>query len=156
MPYDEEKVTNFELGLKSKLLENTLRFNGSIYSYSWEDLQVQIAQDGALFTINAGEAVGQGIDPELTYMVTEAPTLTTAYGYLDAEYNEGVPGSGIHKGDPLSYAPEHSSNLGLDYFISLSNSLNLRTHVGYNTELDSIVTLHRQQCQRLLAGLLED
>jgi len=132
VPYDEEKVTNFEVGLKSEYLDNRLRFNASLYYYDWDDLQVQIARDGALFTINAGKAVGQGLDLELTYLLGEGLTLTAAYGYLDAEYDEDVPGSSINKGDILLYAPEHSANLGIDYFTSVSDALNLRASLSYN------------------------
>jgi len=35
VPYDEEKVTNFELGLKSEYLDNTLRLNAPAYYYVW-------------------------------------------------------------------------------------------------------------------------
>lgn len=38
--YDEETLTNMELGFKSTLMDGRVRLNASIFQYVYEDLQV--------------------------------------------------------------------------------------------------------------------
>jgi iron complex outermembrane receptor protein len=130
-PYDEEKVNNIELGLKSEWLDGRLRLNGSIFYYDWEDLQQQISIDKALFTVNAGTAIGKGADLEMTYRLSESLMVNANLGWLDATYDEDVPGTDIREGQELTYAPKFSANLGLDHYLNLPGNWELRSHLGY-------------------------
>ena len=38
-PFDPEEVTNYELGMKSSWLDNTLRVNAAVFSYTYDNLQ---------------------------------------------------------------------------------------------------------------------
>lgn len=93
-PYDEETLTSIEVGYKSQWLEDRLRLNMAIFYNEYDDLQVSsfetTADGNSILPVfsNAGEAVIQGAEIEMTLRVTEAFTLTANVGYLDAEYKE--------------------------------------------------------------------
>jgi len=132
-PYDEETVTNLELGIKSEWLDNRLRLNASVFYYEWEDLQLQVIEDKSVFTINAGKAIGQGVDIELSLQATDNLVLSANLGLLDAEFDEDVPGyEDFQKGDDLLYSPKVAANLGLDHYAEVIANWELRTHVGYS------------------------
>jgi len=132
-PYDEETVTNLELGIKSEWLDNRLRLNASVFYYEWEDLQLQVIEDKSVFTINAGKAIGQGVDIELSLQATDNLVLSANLGLLDAEFDEDVPGyEDFQKGDDLLYSPKVAANLGLDHYAKVIANWELRTHVGYS------------------------
>src|SRR5690606_8251484 len=39
-PYDPETINNYELGLRSELLDGTLRLNATVFFTQWEDIQL--------------------------------------------------------------------------------------------------------------------
>jgi len=131
-PYDEETVTSLELGIKSEWLDNRLRLNASLFYYEWEDLQIQVARDKALFTMNAGKAIGKGADIELSFQATDNLVLSANLGLLDAGYDEDVAGTEIKDGEDLLYSPTFSAHLGLDHYADVTTNWDLRTHLGYS------------------------
>lgn len=115
--FDEENATNFEVGVKSMLLDNTLRLNAAVFLTDYEDLQVTnpILECGqpicGVNTVNAGEAEIKGVELEFTWAITENFQLMGNYAYLDTEYDklEGVlePANG----NQLRNAPENAYTL---------------------------------------------
>ena len=54
-PYDGELLTNFEVGLRSDLLDDRLRSNATYFSGTWDGIQVgEVLTPGATTTTNAG------------------------------------------------------------------------------------------------------
>lgn len=103
--FDEETVTSYELGVKSDLLDNRLRFNSSIFHIDFEDQQVasfEAGTGGATSVIfNAGKSTISGIEVELTAQLTEALRLNLNVGHIDSEYDEFISG----RTDPVSGFP---------------------------------------------------
>lgn len=93
-PYDEETLTSFELGLKTQLLNDSIRINAAVFYNQYDDLQVSsfeaTADGSALLPVfsNAGEAIMQGIEIEATFLLSESFRINANIGYLDAEYKE--------------------------------------------------------------------
>jgi len=83
-----ETVKSTELGWKMEF--DRLRFNGAIFHYKIEDLQVQVtdlAGSGAVNTVrNAGDAKVDGIEFDLTYAATENLELGAGAGWQDARF----------------------------------------------------------------------
>lgn len=67
--FGSEKAEGFELGLKTTLLDNQLRFNVGAYSYKVSNLQVDYFNSVvfAFQTLNAGAATSRGIEVEFEY-----------------------------------------------------------------------------------------
>ena len=103
--FDEETVTSYELGVKSDLLDNRIRFNSSIFHIDFEDQQVasfEAGTGGATSVIfNAGKSTISGIEVELTAQLTEALRLNLNVGHIDSEYDEFISG----RTDPVSGFP---------------------------------------------------
>jgi len=93
-PFDEENVTNVEIGIKADAFGQRIRFNTAVYRMDFEDIQVRVAQSGQnlgelfLYIDNAGSATIQGVEMELTALVTEGLTLNATANYTDYAYDE--------------------------------------------------------------------
>ncbi|MFT5710850.1 MAG: iron complex outermembrane receptor protein [Halioglobus sp.] len=134
-PYDEETLTSFELGYKSQWMDDKLRLNAAAFYNEYDDLQVSsfetTADGNSILPVfsNAGEAVIQGIELELTLRVTEAFTLNANVGYLDAEYKEyfaaadPVTNTIVDVSDEreMVNAPEWDTFLGATYMLPVAD-----------------------------------
>ena len=133
LPFTPETLTSYELGFKSTLLENTLRFNGAVFLTDYEDIQLILGQcevpafidpDGisapCLKPGNVGNADIQGIEFEAEWYLTENFLLDASASVLDFEYTDVDPvaltGSSIAPLDMITpYTPETKWSLGLQY-----------------------------------------
>ena len=130
-PYDEETLTSYELGYKSEWLDRRLRFNTAVFFNDYDDLQVssfKATPDGSalvgVFT-NAGKASMQGLELELTALITEAFSVTANLGYLDAEYDEFITASGgklvdVSREREMINAPRWDLFVGINYVIPIA------------------------------------
>jgi len=93
-PYDPETVDNFELGFKSQLLNDSLRFNASIFQMDYKDKQEeQSVPTGAgtgqqTLVVNAAQATIKGLEIDLNWVASEFFALEGSLGLLDAEYDK--------------------------------------------------------------------
>ena len=122
MPFDEEELEAWEIGLKSHLIDQRMRLNAVAFFYDYTDQQVQgpigSTGGGASFSlINAGASEIKGLELEVTALVTDRLTLTAHYAYLDPEYKEypGPDGSNVVGLLTPAFAPEHSAMAGIAY-----------------------------------------
>ena len=149
-PYDEETLASYELGFKSQWLDNRVRFNTAIFYNDYDDLQVSSfkssADGSSLLPVfdNAGKAVTQGVEMELTFLLTEALTLNANVGYLDTEYKEffaeadTVSNTVIDVKDQreLVNSPEWDSFLGASYELPVGDAgvVTLLADVSYRSK----------------------
>ncbi len=92
--FGDEKVRGGELGLKTRLFDDTLAFNAATYYYRFEDLQVDSNEFDAVSrqflakTVNAAEAEVYGIDIDARYSVPaiDGLILSGALNWNKAEY----------------------------------------------------------------------
>ncbi|MFK8021551.1 MAG: TonB-dependent receptor [Pseudomonadales bacterium] len=103
--FDEETVTNYEVGIKSDWADSRVRLNGAIFFMDYQDAQVNSFKAGeggaSSVTLNAGELEIKGLELELTAQVTEGLRLMLNYGYTDAKYTEFI----TQRTDPLTALP---------------------------------------------------
>lgn len=89
-PYDEETVTAYEIGLKSDLLDGTMRFNAAAFFNDYQDLQGAVTRQGAVraenVTSNVSDAETSGIEIEWQWLPTDALSLAVNFAYLDAKF----------------------------------------------------------------------
>jgi iron complex outermembrane receptor protein len=87
----QETIKAAEIGWKTQF--DRIRFNGSIFHYKLEDLQIQVTDINAGITSvkNAGSAKIDGIEADLTFAATESLQLGGGFGYQKAEFGS-VPG----------------------------------------------------------------
>ncbi len=91
--FEPELVLNKEIGFKLDALDQHLRFNFAVYQMDYTDLQVALYERGSTqtevvqFTGNAGEAVVEGFEFELTALFGEL-MITANAGYTDGDFVE--------------------------------------------------------------------
>ncbi len=141
-PFDSEKATNFEVGLKSQFWDNRARVNIAAFFTDYKNLQVtrffqpEGSGFGQFITENAGEAELKGVEVEYTILLTEEFEVGGSYAYLDAEYTEftgtpSVTGTGDFTGNTLRQAPEHSFSSYAKYTLQLEDGSSLSAKVNY-------------------------
>ena len=168
--FDQETADGFEVGMKSTLLDNQLRLNVSVYSYDFEDLQLDYFNPAAIafITLNAGEASTEGVDIDLEWAPADLPGLrvTGSLAYNQAEYDSfiapcwegqtvatgcsavvpetnGAPGQDI-SGEATGMAPEWTASFGVNYDTELANGWGIGFAVDglYSDEYNSSALGH--------------
>ena len=142
-PIREETATNFEIGVKSRWLDDSLQLNAAAFSTDFHDLQrvtllfdaVSGVFDG-LRVKNAARASISGGELELAWAPDDRLLLNLAYGYLDARFDEflvgTIQGFDIRRdGNRIPHAPWHSVNLAASYGIELAGGAGLELNVDY-------------------------
>ncbi len=133
-PFDQEEARQFEIGLKSELLDRRLRANLTAFHIDYDDLQVFQLVDGArLIVDNAADARSRGMELEVLAQVTDALTLSGHYAYLDTKYKDFINEAGEDfSGNRLTRAPKHSYNLGATYRTDIDRRFGLTLHAEYS------------------------
>ncbi|MHA6288094.1 TonB-dependent receptor [Maricaulis sp. CAU 1757] len=124
---DTDDVTNYEIGWKTDLLDNTLRLNGSAFFVDVERLQTTIFDPSItnlFFSDNAANAEIRGIEGDFIWAPNEMPGLTVAgaFSILDTEITEVlVPTNDVVAGSELAFAPNFQANLRARYEWTIGN-----------------------------------
>ena len=118
---DTDDVDNFELGWKTTLMDNQLRFNGSAFFVDISKLQTTIFDPSIVnlfFSDNAANAEIKGVEGDITYAPASMSglTLSGAFSFLDTEITEVLtPTNDVRLGDELAFAPSFQGNLRARY-----------------------------------------
>lgn len=142
-PVRPEILDAYQAGLKSDLVDRTLRLNLSAFYYDYKDIQLNRIENGAGILLNAAKGRSYGGELEVTY----APRLergdlqlTGNLSLLDAKYTSfpngpiftvnpmggNIQSAGDLSGNRMIRSPEWTLNIGASYSVPLgSGSLQL-------------------------------
>ena len=134
--FDEETLTNYELGVKTLLWDGRVQLNAAVFYSDYEDLQTDQFAAGTggatSITVNAGQATIQGIEIELLAQPVENLNLYLNYGYQDMEYDEyevlhGGTNELLNIADDaiFAYRPENTIAAGIEYIVPLNDGMEL-------------------------------
>lgn len=135
---DTDEVKNYELGWKTELFNNSLRFNGSAFFVEVEGLQTTIFDPSIVnlfFSDNAANAEIQGLEGDFTWAPFEVDGLTIAgaFSILDTEITEVLtPTNDVLVGAELAFAPAWQGNIRARYEWDLEREIggsNLTAHI---------------------------
>ncbi len=84
--YRPEKNTNYEIGLKTRLLDNNLRLNLAGFYTPYKDLQVTQIKGVQQIIDNAAKAKIYGVEAEADWRLTSADRLSGFFSYLHATF----------------------------------------------------------------------
>ncbi len=118
-----EFVWNYEAGVKSRLFDNRVQANASVFYTEISDLQVQRPISGTLITINAAEARTKGVELETKTLLGGGFSLDFNGAYVDADFKEFLtenttfaPGVTVDlAGNPLPNSPKWHADIALAY-----------------------------------------
>jgi iron complex outermembrane receptor protein len=119
--FDKETLRSYEVGLKSRWLNDRLLVNLAVFTGDYKDIQLNIqvdpAQPSLVEVLNAGEAEVRGLEMEVSAVLSAGFTLDVQYGYLDPTFDKIVDGVGNDIKDEFGfvYAPRHSVAVDLNY-----------------------------------------
>jgi iron complex outermembrane receptor protein len=120
LEFDPEQVDSYEIGAKTRLLDNTLQLNASAFLYDYTDLQLVYFDQGSSQVANVGEARGQGLEVDMRWVPDAHWDATVGLSLLDTEITDAtdiieVGACGDCDGNSLPFAPEVSASTILTY-----------------------------------------
>ena len=145
--YDSETADNFEAGMKSTWLDDSLQVNLTVFYTPYEDVQITTQQfqlvngvpTNATAVLNAGKQLNQGVELETMWRPLSALTLVLNVGYLDAEFEEFFMGctppqagcrvNAATFNEPIN-SPDWTTFLGATYEWQLGSG-DMSLHAGY-------------------------
>lgn len=165
--YGPDKLRNYEAGLKSQWLDNTLRANVALFYMTWDDIQINYrppSSFGGAFwirgTINGGKAEQKGIEFSGDWQATDHLKLSWSAFLADPEFSEDtvIPTSGlvyIAKGTTLPVSPEEKYWASIEYEFPKFGSLggNFWTLFSYSWQgetWDSLTAIEEDDREFLL------
>jgi outer membrane receptor protein involved in Fe transport len=117
-PYASDYLTNYEVGWKTMLADDTLRFNGALFWQEWEDFQFSFLGLNGLTQIqNAGQATIKGIEADIEWKPIQNLSLSVGATLLDTEFQGGPGFPPATSGLPVT--PKFKGNLTARYEYSL-------------------------------------
>ena len=134
--FDEEELWNYEIGVKTDLLDNRLRLNAALFYMDWDGLQVEFEQteldengDLVLFNgiNNAEKSTVKGAELTATALLTENIIANLSIGYLDAEFKkltqflDGL--NRVFDGRTIPRSPKWTIAADVEYDFDVSSTL---------------------------------
>jgi iron complex outermembrane recepter protein len=128
-PVAPEHLTDYEVGLKSELLDRRLRLNTAAFYYDYKDIQLLRQLGPTTLIQNAANAQLYGVETEATAALTGGLSLNFGLSLMKNKYKNfknavantpGANGLGVTRffdasGNKLQRAPGTTINLGIDY-----------------------------------------
>jgi iron complex outermembrane receptor protein len=89
--YGSDSLRNYEIGMKSSLLNRRLSFDADIFDIEWSDLQVRLYRPDLIsYATNAGKARIRGFEFASNWRATDELTLSANYTWMDAKLTQDL------------------------------------------------------------------
>lgn len=125
MTFDSEYSMNYEIGVKTSLMNKQLYADLALYYIDWDNQQIYESNPsgrGSHLT-NAGQSVSKGVELTLKTIPFCGYVTTLTYGYTHATFAEYVVNDSVnYNGNFLPYAPRHTISARLSKTYELHNS----------------------------------
>ena len=149
---DSETILSWEAGVKSELLDRSLRVNASVFYYEIEDQQLSaIGGAGNLVQlVNANDGEGKGFEVDVQWALNQYFSLVAGYSYNDTELKDGslavapcgsgqctvldpldADGNALVDGNPFPHAPETITFVRSDLTLPFGGAGELFLSVDY-------------------------
>ncbi|MCG8525188.1 MAG: TonB-dependent receptor [Opitutales bacterium] len=133
-----DDLENYEVGMKSELLDNTLRLNMTAYKSEIKNLQTSRFDPTNInflwFADNVGDAEIKGLDAEFTYWAAKNLIISGAASFLDTEItrlNAELQGIAAPVGSELPFSADFSGSLRAFYQFEIPDVGRLESLMGY-------------------------
>lgn len=102
--YKSDSVESWEVGAKSRLLDQKLEISTSLYKINWRSIQqtVYLNSCGMQFTGNLGDATSRGFDVQVQYRPIRSLTIDGTLGYTNAYYTKDF-APVVRRGDAIDF-----------------------------------------------------
>ena len=116
--YEPDFLENYEIGFKSRLLDDRVAFNLTAFMMEWKDYQVEVVDPGDLYAVlvaNVGDAEIEGVSLELSARVWDSLDLGLNAQFLAAKTKKANSIIGTGEGDRLPFSAEEKGALWIEY-----------------------------------------
>jgi len=112
-----DTMVNYELGLKSELLNRKSTLDLTVFKINWSDMQIDTytPDQRVTYTVNAGKATSEGLELAATQRLGDALHLAVNAAYTDAFATRAVPAAGFFVGTRFGSSPKWTAAVMLDY-----------------------------------------
>jgi len=142
-PYDQETVSNYELGVKSEFMDNRLRLNFTVFQMDYQNKQEEIHLPDTLsgtgqktVVANASTATMKGAEFEMEAHPTDGLNLRANVAYLNTKYDKFQfnDGTGVQDYSYLKFrrAPEWTGNIDATYEWNLGADTKMWSRISYH------------------------
>jgi iron complex outermembrane recepter protein len=124
--YNPDTTRNYEIGVKSEVLDHRLFLDASAYYIRWQDIQLQLVNpiSGVFYYANGSEAKSQGLELSAQAKPSNGLSITGWVAWNDAKLTQPMPaGASVvgASGDRLPYSAHFSANLSLEQTFPLTS-----------------------------------
>lgn len=133
--FNPEYVWNYEIGVKSELMDRRLRLNVAAFQMDYTDLQITDIVGTRRLTVNAGEARIRGAELDALLAISDSFNLHAKYAYTDTVYTSFPPSAagGDLTGKSFVGVPEQEASAGGSYTIPVASGVvELRADATYS------------------------
>ncbi|RNC84840.1 MAG: TonB-dependent receptor [Winogradskyella sp.] len=140
---EPETGWNYEIGLRTQLLNNRIQIHTALYRLDVRNLLVaRRTGDDQFIGVNAGQTLHDGLELTInsTFIDTEELTLTSFFNLSlnDYKFEEFIDGDNDFSGNDLTGVPSNIMNAGINFSSSLGLYGNINfQHVGEQPITDS-------------------
>lgn len=128
-PFEPEQLDNYEIGLRSDWMDQTLRLNVTAFFTQWDQIQLSGTVTNPFTGIvlptfvitNAASAEAKGAEIEITYLPSEHWQFDLDVGILDTKYTDIAEGSELNLSSNFGMAPELQYSAGAQWNGKLPN-----------------------------------
>ncbi len=116
--YDSDFLHNYEVGFKSRWLNNKIDFNLTAFKMKWDDYQVEVVDPGPLYAVlvaNVGNAEIDGVSAEFSARLWQSLDFGLNLQLLDPKTTSDNPIIGTADGTRLPFSPKEKGAAWLDY-----------------------------------------
>jgi iron complex outermembrane receptor protein len=127
LPYDDEKSTNVDVGLKAAWLDGRLTTNVALFNVDIKQQQtLNVVPDPNGLTpitviANAGKSRSRGVEVEISAAPTDSLRLGLNYGLTDTEFLDFIQFGIDRSGDPFWSVPRTTASATVDWSVPLGS-----------------------------------
>ena len=121
LEYAPDTLKNFELGLKSQWLDNSLQINVSLFLMRWDDIQINVSSSDPWWlrgTINGGNAEQKGVEINGNWNLTKRLSVEASAFLADPEFTDSTTfpdGDVLRKGSPMPASAKQKYWVSTEY-----------------------------------------
>ena len=132
--YDKEVSRNFELGVKTRLLDNRLQLNAAIFNTDVDDNQFFEFFAGPFGILRIVTTIDElnikGFEADFNWLATDNLSVFGGVGFLDSEIEKNI-NRPLSVGNDAPQAPDQTFNLGAQLDFPVGSNMNFYARLDY-------------------------